>query len=328
MKLHAILSVFLSVFVFGVPSALVAAEGGRRSAALTIVVPFTQGGPTDEIGRVLADALARDLKRKVVVRNVRGAGGTLGAEQVARAKPDGNTLLLSNMGHAASATLHRKLRYDPVGDFEPVGLVADVPMTIVRRRDLPAETFSQLVGARRSGGGELSYGHAGLGSASHLCGLMLMKAFELNFVSVPYQGTQEALLDLAGRHIDLMCDQTSNTLKAIEAGQVRPLAVTSGERLAVLPEVQSLGESADKGFELVVWHGLYAPKGTPMNTVERLSAALGRALADPELAARFVALAVRPAPAAEATPEALRSRLETEIVRWRPLIEKAGQYAD
>lgn len=295
---------------------------------LTIVVPFSQGGPTDELGRALAETMGRILNRKVVVRNVRGTGGTLGAEKVAKADPNGNTLLFSNIGQATSGTLYRRLRYDPVTDFEPIGLVADVPMTIVGRSDLQATKLNQLAANVSAGTGELSIGHAGIASASHLCGLLLEEAMRAKFVAVPYQGTQDALLDLAGRHIDLMCDQTTNTLRALRSGQVKAFAVTTAERLPILPDVPTLNEVGASGFELVIWHGLYAPKATPKETVDRLAEALQRALADPRMKERFVKLGAQPIAAERANPEALRQKLSSEIEKWKPLIERSGRYAD
>lgn len=306
----------------------VAVETRPPERPLTIVVPFTQGGPTDELARALGESMGRTLKRPVVVKNVRGAGGTLGAEKVAKAAPDGNTLLLSNIGHATSATLYRKLRYHPVADFEPVGLVADVPMTIVGRRDLQVASLGQLAETAKAGKGELSFGHGGIASASYLCGLLLKDAMKAEFVTVPYQGTQDALFDLAGRHIDLMCDQTTNTLKALRAGQIKAFSVTTKERLRILPDVPTLGEVGVSGFELVIWHGLYAPKGTRKETVERLAAALQRALADPRLKEKFVKLGAQPVAAAQANPEGLRAKLSSEIEKWKPLIERSGSYAD
>jgi len=301
--------------------------GPLRTKPITIVVPFTHGGPTDELARVLADAMGRALKQKVIEVNVRGAGGTLGTARAARAAPDGTTLLLSNIGHATAAALHPKLAYDPVADFEPIGLVADVPMTLVGRAKLPAADLEELVMLAQATKGGLSYGHAGAGSASHLCGVMLMRAMPAEFTSVPYQGTQETLLDLAGGHIDLMCDQPTNTLAAIRKGQIKAYAVTGARRLDVLPSVPTMHEAGLPGVELQVWHGLYAPKGTPEPVVARLADGLRQALKDPQVRARFAALGAQPVPPEEATPGALRAKLKSEVERWRPVVEKVGVLA-
>jgi tripartite-type tricarboxylate transporter receptor subunit TctC len=292
---------------------------------VTIVVPFSHGGPTDELARILSEPLGKALQRKVVERNILGAGGTLGTERVSRATPDGTTLLLSNIGQATSPALYRNLRYDPVRDFEPVGLVADVPMMLVGRRDLAAVNFKELLRDARGG---LTYAHAGIGSASHLCGVLLRTASRANLRTIPYQGTQEALSDLAGGHVDLLCDQPTNTLSAIRAGHVRPYAVTGKARLDILPDVPTMNEAGLPGFDLVVWHGLYAPKGTPPEVIDRLAAALRKALADPTLKARMIGLGALPATAEQATPQALRARLSAEIERWQPIFRDGGTQTD
>lgn len=320
-------TVTLLLALAAAPQALAADAAGAavKAPTLTIVVPFTHGGPTDEIARILAEPLGRALQRKVVERNVLGAGGTLGAEKVSKAKPDGTMLLLSNIGHATSATLHPKLRYDPVAGFEPVGLVADVPMTLVGRRDLAAGNVGELLRDVRGG---MSYAHAGTGSASHLCGLLLRSASGAPLRAIAYPGTQEALSDLAGGHVDLLCDQPTNTLKAIETGQVRGYAVTGPARLDLLPALPTVREAGLAGVELVVWHGLYAPRGTPPEVIDALAAGLRRALVEPALQARMRQLGAQPASAAQATPAALRERLQSEISRWQPVLRDAAAQSE
>lgn len=296
-----------------------------RNPTLTIIVPFTHGGPTDELARILVAPLGKALKQKVVERNILGAGGTLGAEKASKAKPDGTTLLLSNIGQATSPTLYRDLRYDPVGDFEPVGLVAEVPMMLVGRAGLPAKDLKTLLAGDLQA---LSYAHAGVGSASQLCGLLFMNATRAKPRVITYQGTQEALSDLVGGHVDLLCDQPTNTLKAVRAGQVHAFGVTTRSRMQVLPQVPTMAEAGLPDVELVVWHGLYAPKGTPRETVARLAAGLRQALADPALKAQMAQLGATPATAGEATPEALGQRLRAEEIRWGPILRGAGVRAD
>lgn len=296
-----------------------------RKGAITIIVPFTHGGPTDELARILTTPLGKALKQKVVERNILGAGGTLGAEKASKARPDGTTLLLSNIGQATSPSLYRDLRYDPIGDFEPIGLVAEVPMMLVARAGLPAKDLKALLATDIAA---LSYAHAGVGSASQLCGLLFMKATHAKPRAITYQGTQEALSDLVGGHVDLLCDQPTNTLKAVTAGQVRAYGVTSKARTDVLPQVPTLAEAGLPDVELVVWHGLYAPKGTPRETIERLAAGLREALADPTLKTRMAQLGAVPASAAHATPDGLRQRLKAEEQRWAPIIREAGVRAD
>lgn len=305
-----------------------AADTPQRLPPVTLVVPYASGGPTDMIGRALATELATTLKRKVVVRNIGGAGSTIGAEQVSRAKPDGRTLLLANIGLATGVSLYPKLRYDPVADFQPIGLVAEVPMTLVARPNLPIDDLSAVLARAREGADKLSIGHAGIGSASHLCTLMLMRATERAFTSVPYQGTAPAMRDVSAGHVDLLCDQTSHTLPHIRARDVKVLGVSSAKRLAALPQVPTLAEAGLPRFELTIWHGLFAPRGTPAETVSELGTALQAALESPRLKTAMNRVEARPASPAQARPEALGTRLAAEIERWRPVIEKAGTYAN
>jgi len=288
---------------------------------ITIIVPFTHGGPTDELARLLLAPLGKALKQKVVARNILGAGGTLGAEKASKATPDGTTLLLSNIGHATSPTLYRDLRYDPVGDFEPIGLVAEVPMMLLARASLPAKNVRELLAGDT---GSLSYAHAGVGSASHLCGLLFMNATRARPRQIAYQGTQEALSDLVNGHVDLLCDQPTNTLQAVRAGQVHAYGVTTRARAAVLPQVPTLAEAGLLDVEVSVWHGLYAPKGTPRDAVDRLAAGLREALADPALKAQMSRLGAVAATGAQATPDALGQRLKSEELRWGPILHGAG----
>lgn len=322
--------VLLLAALAAVPAAAADATANRpaKQKTVTLIVPFTHGGPTDALAQPLAQAMTRALGQTVIEKNVAGAGGTLGAEQVAKAKPDGNTLLLSNIGHATSSALYRRLRYDPVNDFAPIGLVADVPMTLLGRPRLPAADFKELLSYIHTRPGKVTYGHAGIGSASHLCGLLFMKAVKTDFATVAYPGARESLADLLSGQFDLSCDQTTNTLAAIREDRVKSFAVTTKARLRSLPEVPTLAESGLQGFELTVWHGLYAPKGTPQAVLDKLSAALRTALQDPELVAKFAESGVHPAAADQARPEALRARLLAERKKWTAVIKDAGIYAD
>ena len=295
---------------------------------LTIVVPFAAGGPTDALGRALAQSMAETLGREVAVRNVEGAGGTIGAERVAKAKPDGNTVLLSNIGHATSVWLYSKLRYSPVEDFAPIGMVAEVPMTLVARPGLRAQTVEEFRTLARGPGSRLSIAHAGVGSASHLCGLLLMDALKAEFTSVPYRGTRPAVTDVMNGHVDLLCDQTTHTAALIKSGKVKALGLTGRTRPPELPQVPVLAEAGVPGFDLVVWHGLYAPKGTPPDVVAALADGLRRALANPRLASAFAGHGALPADARGARPEALRARLEEEVKRWGGVLRKAAVYLD
>ena len=289
-----------------------------------IVVPFAAGGPTDTLARLVAGAMGRDLGRQVLVENVVGAGGTVGAARVARAAPDGDTLLLINLTQATSARMYRQLSYDPIGSFAPIGLIADVPMTVVGRADLPIADLKALIEHMRVNDESVTMGHAGLGTSSHLCRLLLTGASHTTVVDVPYQGTGPALQDLLGGQIDLLCDQTSGTTSAIRAGRLRAYALTGPARLATLPDLPTAAEAGLPQLLLVVWHGLYAPAATPAATVARLSAALQAAVTDPAVAQRMRELGGVMVPREQATPEALAARLAAESVRLAGVLDAAG----
>ncbi|MBX3566950.1 MAG: tripartite tricarboxylate transporter substrate binding protein BugD [Rhizobiaceae bacterium] len=295
---------------------------------ITVVVPFSAGGPTDTVTRLVAEAMSKDLGQQLVVENVGGAGGTLGAGRVAGADPDGYTLLLHHIGMATSATLYRKLAYDTLNAFEYVGLVTEVPMTIVARKDLEPTDLKGLVDYAKANKDSVTVANAGIGAASHLCGMLFMSAIETPLVTVPYKGTGPAMTDLLGGQVDIMCDQTTNTTKQIQGGTIKAYAVTSPQRLAVLPDLPTTDEAGLPGMQVGIWHGMYAPKGTPAEITERLSKSLQVALKDPNVVARFAELGTVPSSDADATPGALKTKLESEIARWKPIIEAAGQYAD
>jgi tripartite-type tricarboxylate transporter receptor subunit TctC len=263
-----------------------------------------------------------------VVDNTAGAGGTLGVSKVARAAPDGYTLLVHHIGMATAPALYRKLPFDPLKDFEYVGLINEVAMTLLVKTALPVKDVRDLVPYLKQNANKVSLANAGIGSASHLCGLLFMSAIATDLTTVPYKGTAPALADLMGGQVDMLCDQTTNTVPQIKAGKVRALAVTSPARLGVLPDLPTLSESGLKDFDVSVWHGLYAPKGTPKPVVDRLVAGLRDALKDPAIIKRFSELGTEPVAAAKASPEALGSHLASEITKWAPLIKKAGIYAD
>ncbi len=295
---------------------------------ITMVVPFSAGGPTDTVARLVAESMSKDLGQQIVVENVGGAGGSLGAGRVAQADPDGYTVLLHHIGMATSATLYRKLAYDTLNAFEYVGLVTDVPMTIVARKDFEPKDLKGLIDYVKANKDTVTVANAGIGAASHLCGMMFMSAIETPLVTVPYKGTGPAMTDLLGGQVDIMCDQTTNTTKQILGGTIKAYAVTSPARLPVLPDVPTAVEGGLADFQVGIWHGVYAPKGTPAEATERLSKALQVALKDPNVVARFAELGTVPSSEAEATPAALKTKLESEIARWKPVIEAAGQYAD
>ena len=295
---------------------------------ITMVVPFTAGGPTDTVARLLAEAMQRDLGQQIVVENVQGAGGTIGAGRVAKAEPDGYTLLLHHIGMATSATLYRSLPYNPRDDFAPVGLVTAVPMTIVARADFPPKDAAELVSYLKENGDKVNYANAGIGAASHLCGMLIMRDVGTKLTTVPYKGTGPAMTDLMGGQVDIMCDQTTNTTNQIKAGKIKAYAVTAPQRLQVLPDLPTTQEAGLPGVQVTIWHGLYAPKGTPDAVVQRLTASLQKALQDQNVVQRFAELGTAPVSAEEATPDALGKMVNSEIDRWAPVIKEAGEFAD
>lgn len=295
---------------------------------ITVVVPFAAGGPTDTVTRLVAEAMSKDLGQQIIVENVGGAGGTLGAGRVANADPDGYTLLLHHIGMATSATLYRKLAYDTLNAFEYVGLVTEVPMAIVARKDLEPTDLKGLVEYAKANKDSITVANAGIGAASHLCGMLFMSAIGTPLVTVPYKGTGPAMTDLLGGQVDIMCDQTTNTTKQIQGGTIKAYAVTTPERLDVMKDVPTTIEGGLPAVQVGIWHGLYAPKGTPAAITDRLSKSLQVALKDPNVIARFAELGTKPSSEADATPAALKAKLESEITRWKPIIEAAGQYAD
>ncbi len=321
----------LSIALAAVSAGLAAPSFGQAAypnRPVTMVIPFAAGGPTDTVGRLIAQAMSADLGQPVVVENVGGAGGTLGAQHVAGARPDGHTILLHHIGMATTPTLYRRLAYDPVNGFETLGLVTEVPMTLVARRNIEANSLAELVALIRQRGEGLNYANAGIGAASHLCGLLLMKAVDTRMTTVPYRGTGPAMNDLVAGTVDLMCDQTTNTTEQIRAGTIRAFAVTTPERVAALPDLPTAAQGGLPGFEVSVWHGLYAPRGTPAPIVARLNQALVKALQDEGIARRFADLGTAPVPVARATPQIHREFWQADIAKWRPLIQAAGQFAD
>ncbi len=301
---------------------------GYPQRPVTIIVPAAAGGPTDTVARLVAGAMSQDLGQRVIVENVGGAGGTIGTARVARATPDGHTLLLYNIGTATAASLYRKLPYDTLASFEYVGLVTEVPMTIVARSNFEPTDLKGLISHLKAHAEKVTYANAGLGTSSHLCGMLLMSAIGTKLTTVPYKGTAPAMTDMLGNQVDLMCDQTTNTTSQIKDGRIKVYAVTTTRRLDALPEVPTADEAGLKNFQLGVWHGLYAPKGTREDVIDRLSASLRKALKDDTVIKQFAALATAPVSEAEATPAALKSKLESEVVRWAPVIKAAGAYAD
>ncbi len=297
---------------------------------VTLVVPFAAGGPSDKIARDLAEALRKPLGQTVVVDNAAGAGGTIGSAKVARATPDGYTLLVHHIGMATAPALYRKLSYKVPEDFEMLGLINEAPSVLIAKPGLAATNFAELRQWISSNGGKVNLANAGLGSASHLCGLMFQSALKISMTPVPYKGTAPAMTDLIGGQVDLMCEQATNAVPQIEGKKVKVYGVTSLQRLPLpaLKDTPTLSEAGLGDFNVQVWHGLYAPRGTPPAVLEKLNAALRVALKDPELIKREEALGLTVVTDDRLSPAGHRKFVEAEKARWAKVIKDAGEYAD
>ena len=298
------------------------------SKVITMIIPFAAGGPTDTVGRLIGQSMSKDLKQQIIIENIGGAGGTVGASKAAKAPNDGYTIFLHHIGHSTAPSLYKKLSYNPIDDFEPIGLVTDVPMTMVSRGDFPAKDFKELLTYVKANKEKVTYANAGIGSASHLCGMLFMSTIETDLTTVPYKGTGPAMNDLLGGQVDFMCDQTTNTTSQIKGGKIKAYGVTTKTKVPSLPDLPTLDKAGLPGFEIAVWHGLYAPKGTPKPVLDKLTVALQDALKDATVKQRLADLGTEPVAITRATPVALRTHLKSEIDRWAPIIKKAGVYAD
>ncbi len=305
------------------------------SKPISFVVPFAAGGPTDRVARDLAEAMRKSMGggANFVVENVGGAGGTIGVAKVAKAAPDGHTLLLHHIGMASAPALYRKLSYKPLEDFEFLGMINEVPMTLIGKPQLPANTYRDFENYIKANAGKLNIAHAGLGSASHLCGLMWQSAIKASeaMTTIPFGGTAPAMNALVGGQVDLMCDQTTNTTGQIEAGRVKAFAVTTAKPLSgnkLLKDLPTLQEMGLKGFELTIWHGLYAPKGTPPAALAQINAALKVALKDPDFIKKQEGLGAVVVNDKRVEPAAHKAFVTAEIAKLKPIIEAAGKFAD
>lgn len=296
---------------------------------ITLVVPYSAGGPTDVVARLLAVPMGQVLGQSVLVENTVGAGGTIAPARVAKAKNDGYTILIHHMGMATAPALYKKLPYDPVKDFEPIGQVLDVPMTLLSRKDFPANNFQELQDYVKKNQEKVSLANAGIGAVSQLCGMLFMHQLGVNLTTVPYKGAGPAMNDLMGGQVDLLCDQTTQTVPVIKDGKrAKVFGVTTSERLASLPDIPTLNEQGLKGFDVKVWHGMYAPKGTPKEVIDTINKALNVALKDDNVKARIADLSSDLVSPEKATPEGLRKHLEAEVARWAKVIKETGVTAE
>lgn len=312
-------------------SAVVAFADTYPAKSISIVVPFAAGGPTDRVARDLAEAMRKPLGDvAIVVDNVLGAGSSIGSNKVAKAAPDGYTLLLNHIAMATMPNLLRNMPFKVESDFEYLGMINEVPMTVIARPTMPAKNFKEFREWLNGHKGTINLGNAGVGSASHLCGLMFQNALQLDMASIPYKGTAPAMVDLMGGQIDLMCDQTTNTTAQIEAKKVIAYGVTTSKRLTVpaLKDLPTLQESGLKGFDVTIWHGLYAPKGTPADVIAKINHALKVALKDPDFIKKQEALGAILIADKRVEPAEHKKFVAAEIARWSPIISAAKEYID
>ncbi len=298
---------------------------------ITIIVPFAAGGPTDKVARDFGEAVRKQLDNQVIiVDNVGGVGGTLGITKAAKANADGYTLLLTHISMATSPALYRSLGYKPLDDFEYLGLINEVPMTLITRPTLEAKNYTELASWLQTNKNKVNLANAGLGSASHLCGLLLQSALKLDLTTVPYKGTAPAMTDLLGSQVDIMCDQTTNTTSQIQAGKVKAFGVTSAKRLTTpgLKDLPTLDEAGVKDFNVTIWHGLYAPKNTPKEITDKLNQVLKAALKDADFIKQQQALGAEVVVDARMNSAEHKKFVSAEINRWTPIIRANAQYAD
>jgi tripartite-type tricarboxylate transporter receptor subunit TctC len=304
------------------------AQDAWPSRPVALVVPFAAGGPTDVVARALAASMTKSTGKPVIVENKVGAGGTVGAGYVKNAKPDGYTFFIHHNGMATAPALYRKLAFNPLTDFEYVSQAVDVPMTIVARKDFPANDIKELIAYVKANKAKINLGNAGLGAVSHLCGMMFQKALDTDLTTVPFGGTGPAMNALVGGQIDIMCDQTTNTVGQIKGGAVKAYAVTTAKRIKALPNLPTLAESGLKDFEVIVWHGVYAPKGTPKDITAKFGTMIKNALKDPDVLKVLTDLGAEAVPDSKLSPAGLESWLKTEIDKYGPVIRAAAQFAD
>jgi tripartite-type tricarboxylate transporter receptor subunit TctC len=296
--------------------------------AITMVMPYAPGGPGDTITRVFAGAMQKHLGQQIVVDNTAGASGSIGTAKVARAKPDGYTLLMIHVSHATNVAMYKSLPYHPVDDFDPIGRATSGPMVIVTRNDFPAKNLNEFVAYVKANGPKVSLAHAGVGSASHLCGLMMMNALNVKLNEIPYKGTGPALTDLMGGQVDILCDQTSGTVPSVKTGKIKAYASAGKVRLPQLPDVPAISEAGVEGFDINISFGLYAPKGLPKPVMEQLTSALQKSVGDAEVRQRLEAMGITAVSVDQARPDALRAHLKYEIDTLGGLLVKAGVKAN
>ena len=294
------------------------------SRTITLIVPFPPGGPSDVVARIIGEGMSRALNQTVIIENVGGAGGTIGGARVAAAAPDGYTLLAGSMGSQVSApVLTPSIRYDPIKDFEPIGLTANAPVAVVARKDFPANNLKEFIAYVKAHGDSVKQAHGGVGSSSHMACLLFTTELGLKPKLIPYRGTGPALGDLIGDHVDFFCDQVVSVAPAVKGKSIKAFVVSGDQPSPALPGVPSAKQAGIPDYSLSIWSAMYAPKGTPKDIVDKLAAALDRALADPAVDKRIVDLGGSVPTKAERGPAHLAAVLKADIAKWHPILTAA-----
>ncbi len=319
---------FLLAAIFGAVSVVAADAQSYPTRSITMVVPFAAGGPTDTVARILGERMGRALGATIIIENVTGAAGSIGVGRVARAAPDGYTLSIGHWStHVVNGAIY-PLSYDLLKDFDPIALLPSNPQLIVARNGIPAKDLKELIAWVKQNQDKITGGTAGAGSAGHIGDLYFQQFTGTHFTLVPYRGSGPAMLDLVAGHLDIMCDQSANSLPQVRAGQIKAYAVTAPTRLAAAPDIPTVDEAGLPGFYISVWHGLWVPHGTPPDVIAKLAAAVREALADPDVQKRFADLGQEIPPVEQQTPEGLHARQKAEIEKWWPIIKAAGIKAE
>lgn len=300
------------------------AQEAYPTKPIMLIVPYAAGGPSDSIARLMGESMSATLGQQLVIENVAGAGGTTGAARAAKSAPDGYTLLIHHVALAAGASLYPKLSYDTVGDFDGIGLVNSGPFVLTAKKGLDVADAKAALAYIKANGEKVTMGHAGVGSGSHLCNMLIQSTLGVKVSEVAYRGTGPAMNDLVGGQIDMLCDQSTNAMSQIQGGTIKALAVTSTARMDQLKELPTMQEAGLPGFEVTQWHAMYAPKGTPKPVIDRLNAAFEKALADPKVLARFADFATILFPANARGPDATKAKLSSEVEKWGKAIKAAG----
>jgi tripartite-type tricarboxylate transporter receptor subunit TctC len=304
------------------------AQEAYPNRAITLVTPYPPGGGSDFLTRLLAEALRTRLKETVLVQNISGAGGAVGSMQAAKAKPDGYTLLVNHIGMSTIPSLYKKFNFDPLAAYEFIGLFAEAPMVMLARKDFAPKNFAELVAYAKANREKLTMASSGMGSATHLCGMLFQEALGMPITMVQYKGAGPAVVDVRSGQVDLICDLPTTTSSMIRSGDLRAYVLTAPKRMASLPDVPTAAEVGMPSLDIGVWYGLYAPKGTPQPILEILNKALRDFVQDPAIPVQLDKIETYLLPLDQATPEAHRQKLASQIDLWRPIIEKAGIQAE